>query len=62
DNNATQAVVPRAQLAPAAAAIRHTTAAPARKAIAPPKTAGGKSASVARPKPKSGEDGEWQEF
>ena len=47
---------------PAATATRHTPAAPARKAIAAPKTGTGKSTAVAKPTSKSGEDSEWQEF
>ena len=63
DENAGQAVAIRAPAAAQAAPVAARRApAPAHKAIAQPKATPAKHPAAAKPKPASGEDGEWKEF
>jgi hypothetical protein len=64
DDNATQVVATRAPIvARQLPATEHKTiTASERKATTPHKAGTSRSTAVARPKPKSGEEGDWKEF
>jgi methyl-accepting chemotaxis protein len=56
DDNATRTVVRASDISP------RQMIAPARKTISAPKSGRGKAIAIAKPKTKSSDDGEWQEF